>query len=121
MIIEPNAELRAEIAAALHRAFDELELVEVGRFSDAHAAVCDHLNTDMVFIACDSPTRQGVNVAQEIKSMNPALRVILMSATASPVTLQGLGLDGFLGKEEFAPSEHIQKFVNAYMGHKALG
>ena len=89
---------------------EEIQAIEIPRFSEARQAVEDHLDAQAVFISLDGPTRRGGNTAHAIKEAHPNLKVILTSSLDGQHEAVRLGLDGFLSKWDFADREKVLPF-----------
>ncbi|HEY4498918.1 MAG TPA: hypothetical protein VJH94_02520 [Candidatus Paceibacterota bacterium] len=102
IIIDPNPERRELMKSALARMYAGSGAVEVPRFSDAPAVVFDHPDTDMVFITNNTPTKRGVETAQQIKSAFPHLKVVLTGEIIGEKEARALGLDGSISTTDFS-------------------
>ena len=98
LVIEDNLDLLSEIKEALDQAYFHCEVVST--YADAHEKV--HLYSyDVLIVDINLPDGSGLNIISEIKKVNPATGVIVVSARDSLSNkLEGLdlGADDYITK-----------------------
>jgi len=113
VIIEPNPEVRDLLKTAVKAVTgEEIQTVEIPRFTDARGVVESHLDAQVVFVTLDAPTQRGGEVAREIKCAHPNLKVVLTSSVDGQRLADEFGLNGFLSKFDFCKKEKMLPFLN---------
>ncbi|GGA78836.1 DNA-binding response regulator [Brucella endophytica] len=116
IIADDHPLFRGALRQALTHSVEEADIIEAGDFDAARKLVLETSDIDLLLLDLTMPGASGLSGLVALKSIQPALPVIVVSATDDPATIRRaleLGASGFISKS--AGIEDIEKAVSAVL------
>jgi DNA-binding NarL/FixJ family response regulator len=101
LITEDHELYRDGLRLLLQEVFPEVQVIEAGDFPTAMASLGSHQDIALVLFDIHIPGTSGLNGLKEIKTLYPALPLVIVSTVdhhASIRQMLQLGADGFIAK-----------------------
>ena len=73
------------------------------------------LNPDLVILDLTMPLLSGLDVAQRIRQMSPAIKIVFFSIHEMPTTARLVGADAFVSKSSAA--QNLERTIHTLLGN----
>ncbi|WP_420959411.1 response regulator [Brucella sp. IR073] len=116
IIADDHPLFRGALRHALMHSVEEADIIEAGDFDAARKLVLETPDIDLLLLDLTMPGASGLSGLVALKSIQPALPIIVVSATDDPATIRRaleLGASGFISKS--SGIEDIEKAVSAVL------
>ena len=104
--------IKSALKSNVNGGSDDTEMLEVGDFDSAMAALDEHADIDLLLLDLTMPGTSGLSALVAARAAHPALPVVIVSGTDDPSTIRRsieLGASGFISKQ--AGTAAIRKSV----------
>lgn len=116
VIADDHPLFRGALKQAITRIADSGEVLEAGDFDAVKALIAEHDDLDLVLLDLSMPGASGLSALVELRGMQTAVPVVVVSAHDDPQTIRRaieLGASGFIPKS--ASVEEIRNAVDAVL------
>lgn len=116
IIADDHPLFRGALRHALAQKAQEADIIEAGDFDTVKKLVLETADIDLLLLDLTMPGASGLSGLVMLKALQPALAVVIVSATDDPATVRRaleLGASGFISKS--ASIDSIEKAVSAVL------
>lgn len=114
ILVEDHPLLRMGTRSVLTKLGDRISIVGEAESGEQLFSLLKHTTPDMVLLDIILPDTSGVKVAEQLRSMFPDIKILVLSSETSEATIMELihvGIQGFINKNE--PTQELLNAVES--------